>query len=57
MSIIDGSRLVVQEDGIHPHRIGSEITIYVNPCCFFVYNEAGNLVASPSQAGIQKRVG
>jgi glycerol transport system ATP-binding protein len=53
----DGSRLVVQEDGIYPRRIGSEITIYVNPCCFFVYNETGSLVASPSQAGIQKRVG
>lgn len=52
----DGSRLVVQEDGIFPHRIGSEITIFVNPCCFFVYNETGTLVASPSRAGIQKRV-
>ena len=53
----DGFRLVVQEDGIFSHRIGSEIKIYVNPCCFFVYNEAGTLAASPSQTGIQKRVG
>jgi len=49
-------RLVVQEDGIHPLRIGSEIAIYVNPCCFFVYDEAGALVASPSRVSIQKRV-
>jgi len=49
-------RLVVQEDGIHPRRIGSEIAIYVNPCCFFVYDEAGALVASPSRVSIQKRV-
>jgi glycerol transport system ATP-binding protein len=40
-------RLVVQEDGVHPRRIGSEISIYVNPCCFFVYDEEGALVASP----------
>lgn len=41
------THLVVQEDGIHTRRIGSEITIYVNPCCFFVYDEAGQLLASP----------
>jgi len=39
--------LVVQEDGIHTRHIGAQITIYVNPCCFFVYNEAGQLLASP----------
>lgn len=39
--------LVVQEDGIHPLQIGSEIAVYVNPCCFFVYDEAGQLLASP----------
>ncbi len=50
------SRLVVQEDGIHPRRIGSEITIYVNPCCFFVYDKRGALVASPSGVSMQKRV-
>jgi glycerol transport system ATP-binding protein len=49
-------RLVVQEDGVHPRRIGSEITIYVNPCCFFVYDETGALVASPSLVSIQERV-
>ncbi|MDZ4165610.1 MAG: ABC transporter ATP-binding protein [Smithellaceae bacterium] len=41
--------LVVQEDGIHPRHIGSEIAVYVNPCCFFVYDEAGQLLASPFQ--------
>ena len=43
----DGFRLVVQENGIRPVRIGAEITIYVNPSSFFVYDEAGALVASP----------
>ena len=38
----DGSQLVVQEDGVHPRRIGSEISIYVNPCCFFVFDQAGD---------------
>lgn len=40
--------LVVQEDGIHSRPIGSEIPVYVNPCCFFVYSEAGHLLAAPT---------
>jgi glycerol transport system ATP-binding protein len=44
----DGFRVVVQENGIRPVRIGAEIAIYVNPSSFFVYDEAGVLVASPS---------
>jgi glycerol transport system ATP-binding protein len=43
------SRLVVQEDGVHPYRIGSEIAIYVNPSNFFVFDEAGVLVAAPAR--------
>ncbi len=42
-----GFRVVVQENGIRPVRIGAEITIYVNPSSFFVYDDAGVLVASP----------
>ena len=52
----NGSKLVVQEDGVHPHRIGSEISIYVNPCCFFAFDEKGTLVASPSRITIGKRL-
>lgn len=48
----DNSRLVVQKDGVHPHRIGSEISIFVSPCCFFVYDADRKLVASPSRASI-----
>jgi glycerol transport system ATP-binding protein len=43
-----GKRLVVQEDGIHPHRIGSTVTLYISAHCLFIYNLEGNLVASPS---------
>ena len=43
------ARLVVQEDGIHPRRIGSEITVYVNPRCFFVFEKSGRLLVSPFQ--------
>ena len=50
------SQLVVQEDGIHPRQIGSEISIYVNPCCFFVYDAEKMLVASPSRISIQERL-
>ena len=42
------TRLVAQEDGIHPYRIGAAVTLYVNPGCLFVYDLEGNLVASPS---------
>ncbi|MEE8541384.1 MAG: ABC transporter ATP-binding protein [Desulfobacterales bacterium] len=50
----NNSRLVVQENGIQPLRIGAEISIYVNPSCFFVYDEAGTLVAAPSRDTIEK---
>jgi glycerol transport system ATP-binding protein len=48
------AHLVIQEDGIHTKQIGSEIAIYVDPCCFFVYDQAGQLVASPASNGVQK---
>ena len=44
-----GTRLVVQEDGIHSRKIGSEIILYADPCSFFVYDGDGRLVASPSR--------
>jgi glycerol transport system ATP-binding protein len=45
----EGSRVVVQADGIHPHRMGTEVSIYVNPNNFFVFDQAGTLVASPTR--------
>ena len=45
----DKAGLVVQEDGIHPHRMGMEVSIYVNPGHFFAFDEAGVLVASPDR--------
>ena len=53
----DGFRLVVQENGVHSVRIGAEITIYVDPSSFFVYDEAGALVASPSRQATGDRLG
>jgi glycerol transport system ATP-binding protein len=50
----DSFRLVAQEDGIHPLRIGTEISIYVNPSNFFVFDEAGVLVASPARNILEK---
>lgn len=52
--IYDGSQLVVQEDGVHPHRIGTEISVYVNPSSFFVFDESGTLVSSPTRNTIEK---
>jgi len=45
----ESSKLVVQEDGVHPYRMGTEVSIYVNPSCFFVFDEAGVLVGSPTR--------
>ena len=50
----DNSQLVLQEDGVYPHRIGTEISIYVNPSNFFVFDEAGALVASPIRKAPEK---
>jgi glycerol transport system ATP-binding protein len=46
--IHNDSNLVVLDDGIDPHRIGAEISVFVNPRSLFVYNDSGSLVASPS---------
>ncbi len=46
-------QLVIQEKGVRSVRIGAEITIYVNPARFFVYDEAGALVASPSPEALR----
>ena len=49
------SKLVVQEDGIHPRRMGSDIAVYVSPRLFFVYDSGGKLVASPTQVTLSDR--
>ena len=46
----EGQKLVVQDEGVHQLKIGRKITLYVNPCHFFVYNEQGRLAASPDRA-------
>ena len=48
------TRLVAQEDGIHPYRIGSPITLYVNPRCLFVFDSGGTLVAAPAPDSISE---
>lgn len=45
----DGQRLVVQDDGVHQMKIGREISVYVNPCHFYVFGEDGRLAAAPEQ--------
>jgi glycerol transport system ATP-binding protein len=43
----NGTPLVVQEDGIHQFKMGRDISIYVNPDNFYVYDAFGKLVAAP----------
>ena len=45
----ESTSLVVQDEGIHPHRIGARISVFVNPNHLFVYDQAGRLVASPGK--------
>jgi glycerol transport system ATP-binding protein len=45
------SHLVVQQEGVHPHPINSEIAIYVDPGHLYVYDEKGALFASPFKNG------
>ena len=45
----DNHKLVVQDRGVHQLKIGREITIYVNPCHFFVFDGQGNLAAAPDR--------
>jgi glycerol transport system ATP-binding protein len=43
------SSLVVLDEGIYPQKIGSEIPVFVNPQVLFIFDSAGNLVASPGK--------
>lgn len=49
-------QLVVQEDGVHPHRMGTEISVYVHPGRIFVFDKAGDLVASPAGMAVEKQL-
>ena len=49
------TRLVAQEDGIYPHRIGSAVTLYVNPRYLFVFDLQGSLVAAPELDSLQQQ--
>jgi glycerol transport system ATP-binding protein len=42
--------LVVQDEGIHPVKIGSSLSVYIHPGRLFVYDSSGRLVASPAAA-------
>jgi len=44
--------LVVQDVGIHPRKIGSRISVFMNPASLFVYDSSGTLIASPSPGSL-----
>ncbi|MFZ5572417.1 MAG: ABC transporter ATP-binding protein [Thermodesulfobacteriota bacterium] len=46
-----GVSLVVQDEGVYPHKIGTEISVFVNPETLFIYDDQGALVASPGSGG------
>jgi len=42
-----GVALVAQEPGVHPHALGEEATIHVDPDRVFVFDPGGRLLAAP----------
>jgi len=40
--------LVAQDNGVHSYDVGSQVSVYAHPNAFYVFNEAGKLVASPA---------
>ena len=40
--------LVVQEQGVHSYRVGSEVAAFAPPSNFYVFDEAGSLVKAPT---------
>ncbi len=49
----DNIGLVVQEEGVHPRRMGIDISIYANPGNFFVFDKMGALAASPARKSVE----
>ncbi len=41
--------LVLEEEGVHPHKVGSNIKVYAQPRDFYVFDEAGGLTMAPEQ--------
>jgi glycerol transport system ATP-binding protein len=50
----EDNKLVVQDDGVQQLKIGREISLYVHPRHFFVYDTHGRLAAAPEQAFVDQ---
>ncbi len=44
--------VVVQEDGIHHHKLGEKLNVYLNPGNVIAFDMSGSLVAAPPASGI-----
>lgn len=44
-----GVQIVAQQDGVHPHRIGDTIPVYIDPTRVFVFAPDGGLIAAPDR--------
>lgn len=43
-----GDSLVVQENGVHAFEVGNQVSVYVRPEAFYVFNATGDLVVAPA---------
>ena len=41
--------LVLEAEGVHPHKVGSPIRVYAQPRNFYVFDDAGGLTMAPEQ--------
>lgn len=53
----NGTTCVVQEEGVHPLRIGEKVDVFLDPDRLFVFDAGEALVAAPSRTGARPRRG
>lgn len=43
---------VVQEEGVHEHEIGEEVSVFADPARFYAFADEGTLLAAPDRAAL-----
>lgn len=44
--------LVAQEEGVRKYTVGDDVTVYVHPEDFFIYDQGGNLLRAPERSSL-----
>jgi len=51
----NGSHWTVQQQGVHKHRMGEQVEVFVDPCSLYVFDQNGKHVVSPCQLATTSR--